>query len=151
MKLEIITTSSGESEALGKKIGASLKGGELIQLASDLGGGKTTITRGIVAGTGSADIVASPTFTISKLYKAPKFNIYHFDFYRLSEPGIVAHELNELSGDDDSVVVIEWADIVEDNLKNSRIIIKIEHYTEYKRQMSITIPKEYNYIYEALK
>jgi tRNA threonylcarbamoyladenosine biosynthesis protein TsaE len=151
LKLEIITTSSDESEALGKKIGASLKGGELIQLASDLGGGKTTLTRGIVAGAGSKDTVASPTFTISKLYKAPKFNIYHFDFYRLSEPGIIAFELNEASSDNGSVVIVEWADIVKNSLPKARIIINIEYNSDLERKMAIIIPKEYEYIYEAIK
>jgi tRNA threonylcarbamoyladenosine biosynthesis protein TsaE len=150
LKLEITTTSSEQSVALGNKIGATLRGGEVIQLASDLGGGKTTLTRGIASGAGSKDTVGSPTFTISKLYKAPNFNIYHFDFYRLNEPGIVEYELAEAADDTNSVVIVEWADIVNDVLPKERIVINIAHIGDEERLFKVSIPAKYNYIYKEL-
>jgi tRNA threonylcarbamoyladenosine biosynthesis protein TsaE len=151
LSLEITTTSTSESEALGSKIGAALKGGEVIQLASDLGGGKTTLTRGIAAGAGSKDVVGSPTFTISKLYKTPRFNIYHFDFYRLNEPGVVEYELTEAAEDPKSVVIVEWGDIVSQVLSKNRIIINIEPTANESRKFTVTAPSNYNYILEAIK
>lgn len=150
MKLEITTTNTEQSVALGKKLGSALKGGEIIQLASDLGGGKTTLTRGIAAGAGSKDVVGSPTFTISRLYKAPNLNIYHFDFYRLNEPGIVEYELTEAADDSNSVLIVEWADIVNSVLPKERILIDILHIGDEGRLFKLNIPTKYSYISKEL-
>ena len=96
------STSSDSAEAtelLGERLGKSLRGGEVIELVSDLGGGKTTFVRGLARGAGSHDKVASPTFTISKTYVTDGYEIHHFDFYRLNDAGIVADELAEVVGD----------------------------------------------------
>jgi tRNA threonylcarbamoyladenosine biosynthesis protein TsaE len=97
--LRIKTSGPDETVAFGERIGARLRGGEVIDLSSDLGGGKTTMMRGIARGAGSKDHVASPTFTISKEYDAGKLRIIHFDFYRLTEPGSMAMELADVVGD----------------------------------------------------
>src|SRR4029079_10165265 len=104
--------SSNETELLGEKIGRNLKGGEAIELVSDLGGGKTTFVRGLAKGIGSRDKVASPTFTIRREYYAKDLTLYHFDFYRIDEPNIIAHDLNEVVSQPKSVVVAEWAEVV---------------------------------------
>ncbi len=65
-----ITKNPAQTEAVGEKIGANLRGGETIELVSDVGGGKTTFVHGLARGFGSTDIVASPTFTISRQYGA---------------------------------------------------------------------------------
>ena len=64
---DITSTSIEDTERIAALLGSNLRGGELIELASDLGGGKTTFTRGLVRGGGSDDSVASPTFTISRV------------------------------------------------------------------------------------
>lgn len=102
-----------------------LKGGEVIELRSDLGGGKTTFARGLVRGAGSKDNVASPTFTLNRQYNAKSFKISHFDFYRLDDPGILSDQLAE-SLDNGDVVVVEWADIVKDVLPDERLSIEIK-------------------------
>src|SRR6185436_20817876 len=94
----VVTTSAVETESLGEKVGRNLKGGEVIVLSSDLGGGKTTFVRGLARGADSADHVSSPTFTLSKVYQLQNDTkastdsntktlreIQHFDFYRLDE------------------------------------------------------------------
>ena len=45
---QMLSTGSDDTELIGENLGARLKGGETIVLHSDLGGGKTTLTRGIV-------------------------------------------------------------------------------------------------------
>lgn len=108
---------------LGEQLGKLLRGGEIIELRSDLGGGKTTFVRGLARGAGSRDKVASPTFTLNRVYKARGFNIYHFDFYRLDAPGILADQLSEAMADK-AVVIVEWADIVSDILPAERLSIE---------------------------
>ena len=142
------STSSEDTEALGERVGARLKGGEVIELVSDLGGGKTTFVRGLVRGAGSTDRVASPTFTISREYAAPKFTIVHFDFYRLAEAGVIAEELKEFMGDPNYVVVIEWGDIVADVLPADHVRIQIQYKTDTERLIQSTYPPKLSYVIE---
>lgn len=136
-----ISRSAEETEAIGAAIAARLQGGEVIELSSDLGGGKTTLVRGLVAATGSTDRVASPTFTISKVYEAPQFTIHHFDFYRLPEAGLIRHELEDVLGDAGIVTIIEWSDIVADVLPKDTIRIHIKTMSETEREITVTEPE----------
>ena len=140
--ITITTDNVTDTEDLGSKIGGALSGGEVIELISDMGGGKTTITRGIVRGSGSTNNVASPTFTISKVYQAPGFSIHHYDLYRLSEPGIIMHELQELFGDRSTVTIVEWPDIAHSLLPSSRITIELTPTSEFQRRITIKGPDE---------
>lgn len=139
-----------EMEALAEKIGARLRGGEVIELVSDLGGGKTTFTRGLVRGAGSSDVVSSPTFTVSKVYKSNSFEIHHFDFYRLADAGLAAHELADLLHDPAVVVVTEWSGVVEHILPNERVTISIMRKSDTTRELRITYPNTFKYLLEEL-
>jgi len=139
--------SQEETEAFASSIGAQLIGGECIELESDLGGGKTTFTRGLLNGMNSIAAVSSPTFTISKRYDAGELTVYHYDFYRLQEPGLVAEELKESLEDPMAVIVIEWAETVKEALPRVRIHIAI-HKTagnENTRKLIINVPDKLEY------
>ena len=151
MTWETESTSSPATEQLAEELGRKLRGGEVIELASDLGGGKTTFTRGLVRGAGSSDKVGSPTFTLSREYKAPAFTIAHFDFYRLGEAGILGDELDEVIGDPHYVTVVEWGDIVRDVLPQRRLTIRLALTGENTRHISISYPSELVYLIEGLK
>lgn len=140
------TFNAAETEQIGEDIGKRLKGGEIIELMSDLGGGKTTFTRGLVRGAGSTDHVASPTFTVSKVYKAHKFDIHHFDFYRLPEAGLLEHELSDLLGDAQTVVVVEWGDIIKHVLPKERITIEIIQTDSVVRELHIKCHESLEYL-----
>jgi tRNA threonylcarbamoyladenosine biosynthesis protein TsaE len=145
------STTSAETERFGEQLGRKLRGGEVIELVSDLGGGKTTFTRGLVRGTGSSDRVASPTFTLSREYKAPRFTIAHFDFYRLGEAGIMGDELHEILADPSYVTIVEWGDIVHDVLPANRLTISITQTSEDSRHLSFAFPDKLSYLAENLK
>jgi len=117
---------------------------------SDLGGGKTTFTRGLVRGAGSRDRVASPTFTISREYEAPKFTIAHFDLYRLGEAGIIGDELHEIVGDAAYVTVVEWGEIAHDVLPASRLTIAIRQTGDNTRRITCNYPEELSYLLEGI-
>jgi tRNA threonylcarbamoyladenosine biosynthesis protein TsaE len=102
-----------ETFALGERIGACLKGGEILLLDGPLGAGKTVFTKGIASSLGlDADDVTSPSFTLVNHYKQARLPFYHIDLYRLSEGAAAAHavDLDELLTDERAVVVIEWAE-----------------------------------------
>lgn len=145
---EIITASPVATEQLGEAIGKRLRGGETIELVSDLGGGKTTLVRGLARGFGSRDRVSSPTFTISNEYKSGDRTLYHFDFYRLGEAGIVADELSEAANDPTASVVVEWGDIVADVLPAARLTIAIKAVGEEERVLTLTYPTSLAYLLE---
>lgn len=132
------STGSADTERLGELLGSRLRGGEVIELRSDLGGGKTTFVRGLARGGGSQDRVSSPTFTLSRIYKTPRFDIFHFDFYRLDEPGILEDQLAEAIHDN-GVVVVEWAKIVENVLPAERLTIEFQATANNSDERLITI------------
>ena len=118
---------------LGEAIGRSVSGGEVLELVGDIGAGKTTLTKGIARALGINEPVQSPTFTISRVYDSPKgLRLAHYDFYRLSEAGIMGDEIREAM-DDDSVVVVEWAGAVDDDLPKDRLVVKITTISEEER------------------
>lgn len=107
--------------------------------------------RGLAKGAGSSDKVASPTFTISKIYKADNFEIHHFDFYRLHEAGVMADELAEVAADPKAVVVVEWGDVVQHVLPEKRLTIGIKQTPEGSRDLSFTTHEDLDYLLEALR
>lgn len=146
---EIETSSPEETEHYASALARKLRGGEVIELVSDLGGGKTTFTRGLVAGLNSDEPVASPTFTLSREYSKGRLHVYHFDFYRLQEAGIMAGELAEIAGDPNGVVVVEWADVVQHVLPESRLQIRILTKDETIRILQVSYPDSYAYVVEG--
>lgn len=145
---EIETKSPEETEQYASVLANRLRGGEVIELVSDLGGGKTTFTRGLVAGLGSTEAVASPTFTLSREYSQGRLHVYHFDFYRLHEAGIMADELSEVVGDTGGVVVVEWADVLQQVLPERRLQVRIAATSENGRALHINYPDELAYLVE---
>jgi tRNA threonylcarbamoyladenosine biosynthesis protein TsaE len=144
------STNQGRTEELAVKLVGNLKGGEVIELVSDLGGGKTTFVRGLARGLASTNTVNSPTFKICNVYHSPTLTINHFDLYRLSEPGLVAHELAEALDDKQAVTVIEWAGIASDVLPEERLIIQLEHVSESQRKLKFTYPAGLTYLLKGI-
>jgi tRNA threonylcarbamoyladenosine biosynthesis protein TsaE len=104
-----------------------------------LGGGKTTFVRGLARGLGSKDTVASPTFTLNKIYQAKNLQIHHFDFYRLNDPGIVADQLAESLQDPKVITIVEWSNIVQNVLPADRLSIEFKPTAKDSEEREITI------------
>ena len=112
---------------MGEWIGARVKGGELFELIGDVGAGKTTFTRGLAAGMEVNERLQSPTFTVSREYEARDgLRLVHYDFYRLTEAGIMADELHETTQDRNAVVVIEWSGVVANVLPRKRMTLTMK-------------------------
>lgn len=150
LEKQLISQSAERTEAVAESLGRKLGGGEVIELISDLGGGKTTFVRGLVRGLGSQDKVSSPTFTISKVYKARDLEVHHFDFYRLKEPGVIADELAEVVADPKAIAVIEWADTVQHVLPEHRIRLTIQLTPNGDRLLTFAAPEHLTSLLEEI-
>jgi tRNA threonylcarbamoyladenosine biosynthesis protein TsaE len=71
---------------LGGRLAGGLASGMLVALHGPLGAGKTTLTRGVLRALGFEGRVKSPTYALVELYKLSRLDLYHFDFYRFSNP-----------------------------------------------------------------
>ncbi len=105
--IELVIGTPEEMEALGARIAARLRGGDVLALNGELGAGKTTLTRGLGEALGVRGAVTSPTFVLARSHpRADGPPLVHMDAYRLSS-GL---ELDDLDVDvEASIVVVEWA------------------------------------------
>lgn len=138
MTYEFTTNSPEETLALGARIGALLKGGEIILLNGELGAGKTLLTRGIVQGMepDAQTRVVSPSFTLVNIYNA-RLDIIHVDLYRLDSEEI-AHLGLEDYMDGDHVLIVEWAERACGFFRGATVDIVINHAGESSRNILIS-------------
>ena len=124
---EIFTTESPrETQALGEKLGQTLKQGDVIALIGDLGTGKTCLTQGIARGVGIApnEIVSSPSYILINEYNGA-IPIYHIDLYRLENSEEIAELGLSEYVEGDGICIIEWAERMADALPDTCIKIHI--------------------------
>ena len=97
------------TEALGAELAALTPPGGTWLLRGELGAGKTTFTRGFLAGLGGdPELVASPTYAVLHRYPCRGGWLHHLDLYRLGEAGAWSLGLEETVRPGDYLVV-EWA------------------------------------------
>ncbi|MGH7274255.1 MAG: tRNA (adenosine(37)-N6)-threonylcarbamoyltransferase complex ATPase subunit type 1 TsaE [Nitrospiria bacterium] len=119
------THSAHETHEMGEKLGRLLQGGEVICLEGELGTGKTCLVQGIAEGLAVAShFISSPTFTLHHEYHG-RIPLHHLDLYRIEQPEEIEKlGLLELL-DEEGVVVIEWAEKVQELLPEERLAIRI--------------------------
>jgi len=117
--------SEEETFALGQKLAENASPGDIFCLDGDLGAGKTVFARGFAAGLGIAEPITSPTFTIIKEYEDGRIPFYHFDVYRIGDPG----EMEMLGYEEyfygKGVCLIEWSSLIEELLPQDAVRIGI--------------------------
>jgi len=135
---ERVTYSPEETMLFGREIAVYLKPPCLVLLEGDLGAGKTTLVKGIVAGLGVAgeDEVTSPSFTLIHEYGSAG-TVFHADLYRIEG----ARDLATLGLDDLSsqpaTVLVEWGEKLGDNIPKPCVKIRMEHYGSDSRRILI--------------
>jgi tRNA threonylcarbamoyladenosine biosynthesis protein TsaE len=120
------SSSAAETEAVGARIAADLRPGDVVLVSGELGSGKTTLIRGACRELGVADPVTSPTFTIGQRYRG-RVPVSHLDLYRLEDlededPGLLDDYLT-----DDAVAFVEWPRAAEPELRRVAMRVELSH------------------------
>jgi tRNA threonylcarbamoyladenosine biosynthesis protein TsaE len=122
--IEVVIETPDDMEALGARLAAELRAGDLVLLNGELGAGKTTFTRGLGEALGVRGAVTSPTFVLARTHprEADGAPLVHVDAYRLSS----AIELDDLDIDfQNSIVVVEWGAGLLDGLTDDWLQVDI--------------------------
>jgi tRNA threonylcarbamoyladenosine biosynthesis protein TsaE len=119
---ELIIPADTDMRALGERLAAELRAGDLLILSGPLGAGKTTLVQGIGTGLGVRGAVTSPTFVIARVHPGPRVPLIHVDAYRLGS----VIEVDDLDLDTaNSVTVVEWGAGLAEVLADDRLEISI--------------------------
>ena len=115
----------------------------LIELQGDLGAGKTTFARHLLAALGVHGRVKSPTYAVVEPYALDNgLNIWHFDFYRLNDP----REWEEAGFRDifasSGLKLVEWPDKAGEYLPQADLVLAIEVLADDTRQVTLTAQTE---------
>ncbi|MGM9878630.1 MAG: tRNA (adenosine(37)-N6)-threonylcarbamoyltransferase complex ATPase subunit type 1 TsaE [Bacilli bacterium] len=117
----------------------------VICLKGDLGSGKTVFTKGFANALGITDTITSPTFNIVKEYYTGEMPLFHMDVYRIDEANVQI-DFNEYFVKK-GVSIIEWSDLIKDELPDERLEILFRIVGENKR---ILVVKPFGKKYEDL-
>jgi tRNA threonylcarbamoyladenosine biosynthesis protein TsaE len=112
--------------ALGAELAWELQPGMTFYLEGDLGAGKTTLVRGMLRALGYAGRVKSPTYTLTEIYSLPKFDLYHFDLYRMHDPREWLDAGFRELADSDTVKLIEWPERAAGWLPQADVRVKLQ-------------------------
>ena len=132
--IDIIVKTPEECMDIGEKISSKLKPGDILSLEGELGAGKTTFVKGILKGLNYKHDVTSPTFTLINEYETD-VKVIHIDFYRENDT-----KRWEVIGLDeylysDSLIILEWGNLIKDLLPDYMISIFFEHLELNKRRI----------------
>ena len=157
----VVTRSAEETIAWGREFARGLKAPLLVLLTGDLGSGKTTLTKGIVAGLGAAEEedVTSPTFTLVHVYGDDggvtrdavgsnrrvrlrlrrKNVVYHGDLYRIES----FHDFETLGLEDafakPAVMILEWSEKFPLQAPWPQVRLKLEHMGGDSRRITVRV------------
>lgn len=143
----IILHDEEQTINFGKYIGRVLFPECVICLKGDLGTGKTTLTRGIARGLNIIEPVTSPTFTIINQYEGI-YPLYHIDTYRIDTvQDMLDIGIEEYLPSKDGITIIEWPELIEELLPDSRIDISLDSKDDNVRELTFeVVGNDYRYV-----
>ena len=135
----ITSTRVEDTLAIGSRLGSAAQPNDVIALTGPLGAGKTHLAKGIAAGLQVSDrrVVNSPTFVLVNEYRG-RLHMYHVDAYRLAGPAeLAALGFEEMCGVG-GLVVVEWAEKIQNLLPADSLSIELAVTGENSRQLRLT-------------
>ena len=137
----MLLASPEESLALGARLAAIARPGDVIALSGPLGAGKTSIARGLLATLGLEEEAPSPSFAIVQPYAPPevRFPVLHVDLYRIEQ----AEEAEELGLDEareDSLLIVEWPERLGEDWWHDALWLSLELTPDGARVLTAKVP-----------
>ena len=130
LPLRVRLADADATRALGRRVAAALRAGDLLVLSGPLGAGKTTFTQGLGEALGVRGRVTSPTFVLARVHRGP-LPLVHVDAYRLRDAAASGGrlDLDDLDLDaalEDAVTVVEWGEGLVEGLSPSRLEVRLD-------------------------
>ena len=134
-------TDAAATEAFGASLAPLVEPGDVIALIGDLGMGKTSIARGLLAALGLAGEAPSPSFAIVQPYDPPEVRlpVLHVDLYRIDDPDEV-EELGLEEQRDDAVLLVEWPERAGAGYWPDALAITLSVAPDGVRSLTATVP-----------
>lgn len=138
----VVSNSPEETKQFAASLLEKINGPKTLALYGNLGSGKTTFIQGLSERLGIERRILSPTFVFLRSYSVKgfpfkKFN--HFDLYRAeNQESARSVGIEEVLENNDSLVAIEWPEIIEELLPNDVVRIKFTTLAENKRQIDVS-------------
>jgi tRNA threonylcarbamoyladenosine biosynthesis protein TsaE len=128
------THDPSETRALGARLAAVARAGDVLAVTGDLGAGKTELAKGFGRGLGVTGMVSSPSFVLMAEH-AGRLPFFHLDLYRLDGPeaAIAAGLLDER--EETGVTLIEWAERLGGEIAPGRLEVRIETLADDRRRI----------------
>ncbi len=110
-----------------------ISAGQCVFLEGNLGVGKTTLAKGLLRAWGYDELVTSPTFSLLETYALDKFDVHHFDLYRIQS----AEELEMIGArelfNSASICLVEWPEKAQGNLPQAAFQFLVSHQTAARK------------------
>lgn len=108
-----------------------------IELHGELGAGKTTLVRHLLRALGVHERIKSPTYTVVEPHEVDGLAIWHFDFYRFSDP----REWEDAGLRDifaaPGLKIAEWPENAAAVLPTADLVIRIEADPDETRHVTV--------------
>lgn len=145
MNLKYVSKDIDDTLTIAENIESEKFPNMVICLDGELGSGKTVFVKGFAKALGIDDNITSPTFNIIKEYQTGELPLFHMDVYRLDEVeddiGIRDYFVK------DGVTIIEWAELIKNDLPEERLEITFKIVDENTR---VLLFKPFGKVYEDL-
>lgn len=125
MSFQVDLRGLQDTKSLARYIASISKVGDVLLLKGNLGSGKTAFTRFFVGSLVDDAYVSSPTFSLVNVYDGSRYEIWHYDLYRVKH----REELRELGIDDalsNAITVIEWPELIEESISNDGVVVSLQ-------------------------
>ena len=131
-----VSPSPEHTRAFGVRLAEAAAPGDLILLRGPFGAGKTTLVQGIGIGLGVRAKVTSPSFTLINEYEG-RLPLHHVDLFRLNQLDVEMEQAIEDCIGGSGVTVIEWPDLLPEDLRRGGLRIDMEMLGDDERSLVV--------------